>query len=114
MNALAEWRNRLLAHPGFRRWAQRLPGLRGITRRRARDLFNITSGFVNSQVLAACLELDLFKQLAGGSQDMETLAARNRADAGAHAAAVAGGRVAGSCWNSAMVAATGLGRRALF
>lgn len=78
MKRFSEWRNRLLANPGFRHWAQRLPGLRSITRKRARALFSITSGFVNSQVLAACLELDLFKQLADGPQAVAALAAANR------------------------------------
>lgn len=62
--ALADWRNRLLTSPRFRHWAQRLPLLRGVTRRRARSLFRITAGFVNSQVLGACLELGLVERLS--------------------------------------------------
>lgn len=74
MNALHEWRNRILVNPRFRHWAQRLPLLRGITRRKARDLFNITSGFVNTQVLAACIELDLFNFVAGQRRSLDELA----------------------------------------
>lgn len=78
MNLFKEWRNQILTHSGFRHWAQKLPVFRTIARRRARDLFNITSGFVNSQVLAACLELDLLEQLAKGHQSVQALAEHNQ------------------------------------
>jgi len=64
-DALAEWRNRLLGNTAFRQRLQRNPFSRPIARRRARDLFRVNAGFVQSQVLAACLELDLLDRLKG-------------------------------------------------
>lgn len=69
-------RDRLLASPGFRRWAASFPLTRPIARRRTRALFDLSAGFVYSQVLAACVELDLFAILAGGPQDVAALAPR--------------------------------------
>lgn len=74
--AWIQWRNRLLASPGFQRWASAFPFTRPIARRRARDLFDLCAGFVYSQVLYACVELDLFKQLAAGPLELEELAER--------------------------------------
>jgi demethylspheroidene O-methyltransferase len=59
------FRNRLLADPGFQRWASAFPFTRPIARRRARELFDLCAGFVYSQILAACVEVDLFQRLAG-------------------------------------------------
>ncbi|MEE4172792.1 MAG: methyltransferase [Xanthomonadales bacterium] len=71
---IAAWRNRLLADTAFRGKLQRLPFGRGIARRRARALFAINVGFINSQVLAALLELDLLERLASGPASAEELA----------------------------------------
>lgn len=71
-----QWRNRLLASPGFQRWASAFPLTRPIARRRARDLFDLCAGFVYSQVLYACVELDLFQQLAAGPLELRELAQR--------------------------------------
>ena len=43
-----------------------------------RALFDLCAGFVYSQTLAACVELDLFAQLAAGAETVEHLAARGR------------------------------------
>ena len=59
-----QWRNRLIADPKFQRWAARSPLTRLIAHRRARALFDLCAGFVYSQVLHACVELDLFAFLA--------------------------------------------------
>lgn len=59
-------RDRLLGSAGFRRLALRLPLTRGIARRETRALFDLCAGFVYSQVLAACVQLDLFTALRGG------------------------------------------------
>ncbi|WP_428484697.1 methyltransferase [Rhodopila sp.] len=67
-------RNRLLASPAFQRWAVRFPLTRPIANRRARALFDITAGFVYSQVLVACVRLRLFDILAEGSQTLDRLA----------------------------------------
>ena len=57
-------RDRLLASPRFRRWAERFPLTRPVARGRARALFDLCAGFVYAQVLAACVQLDLFPLLA--------------------------------------------------
>jgi demethylspheroidene O-methyltransferase len=45
------WRNRLIARPGFQRWAARTPAPRFV-RAEGQALFDLVSGFVYSQVLA--------------------------------------------------------------
>jgi demethylspheroidene O-methyltransferase len=70
----AAWRNRLLASPGFQRWAAGFPLTRPIARRRATALFDLCAGFVYSQVLLACVRLRLFDILAAGPQAAEQLA----------------------------------------
>lgn len=67
-------RNRLLANPRFQRWAADFPLTRPVARRRARDLFDLVSGFVYSQTLFACIRLKLFERLAEGSQTAEAMA----------------------------------------
>nr|WP_304298925.1 methyltransferase [Chromatium okenii] len=62
------WRDRKLASPQFQRWAADFPLTRWEASRRARGLFDITAGFVYSQILYACVELDLFNRLADGPQ----------------------------------------------
>jgi demethylspheroidene O-methyltransferase len=69
-----DWRNRLIARPGFQRWAADFPLTRPIAQRRAQSLFDITAGFVYSQILYACVELDLFDRLAAGPQPLSALA----------------------------------------
>jgi len=73
---LRAWRNRTIADPAFRAFARRWPVFRQITNRRANDLFALTAGFVNSQVLLACVELDLFAALEGDPKDTGALARR--------------------------------------
>lgn len=68
------WRNRMIADPAFRRRARNWPILRRITNKRANELFALTAGFVNSQVLLACVELDLFAALEDDPKDTAALA----------------------------------------
>ena len=70
------WRDRLVASPGFQRWAADFPLTRPVAQRRARSLFDITAGFVYSQILYACVELDLFHLLAGGPLSLDALGPR--------------------------------------
>lgn len=76
---LMDWflarRDRLLASPAFHQGVLRFPLTRWVARRRARELFDITAGFVYSQVLSACVQLDLFERLAGGPVTAVQLAA---------------------------------------
>lgn len=66
-------RNRLLADARFQRMAARYWPLRSIARRRAVDLFDLCAGFVYSQVLYACVELDLLTQLQAGPKSVAQL-----------------------------------------
>jgi demethylspheroidene O-methyltransferase len=76
MDRALAWRDRLIGSDGFRRWAGRFPLTRPMARRRARALFDLCAGFVYSQVLAACVQLDLFTILSRGPQDAGALARR--------------------------------------
>jgi len=69
-------RDRLLTSPAFQRWATSVPGLRWITRRRARAVFDVVAGFVYSQVLHACVKLDIFEQVAAPPLSVQALAER--------------------------------------
>lgn len=73
-----EWRNRLIADHRFQAWAQRLPLGRSIARRHARRLFDLTAGFVYSQVVAALVESELLATLARDSLTLEEAAAAAR------------------------------------
>jgi demethylspheroidene O-methyltransferase len=60
---LLRWRDRTLSDPVFQRRSLRWFFARPIARRRMRALFDLCSGFVYSQVLLACVRLDLFEIL---------------------------------------------------
>jgi demethylspheroidene O-methyltransferase len=60
------WVQRQVASPAFRRWAAGFWLTRPFVRRRAARLFDLVSGFVYTQVLLACVRLDLFERLAAG------------------------------------------------
>ncbi len=82
----ARWlrlRNRLLTDPAFQRWAARFPLTRPIARGRARATFDLVAGFVYSQVLFACAELDLFAVLAGEPLGLGEIASRTGLDVAA-------------------------------
>jgi demethylspheroidene O-methyltransferase len=61
------WRDRLLTQPRFQRWVARTPLLRLLARRHAAALFELCTGFVNSQVLYACVQSGLIEALAAGA-----------------------------------------------
>jgi demethylspheroidene O-methyltransferase len=63
--------------PAFRRWALGFAVTRPLVRRRAGQLFDLVAGFVYSQVLLACVRLDLFNQLASGPDTAARLAQRH-------------------------------------
>ncbi len=73
---LLGWRDRLLANPAFHRLASGFLFTRPVAQRSARQLFDLVAGFVYSQVLSACVKLDLFEILAGGPQPLPALARR--------------------------------------
>ncbi len=70
------WRDRWLASPAFQRRASAFALTRPTASRHARELFDLVAGFVYSQVLSACVELELFERLARGPQSAEQLSAR--------------------------------------
>lgn len=70
------WRDRLLGDARFQRAAAAFPLTRPLARRRARDLFDLMAGFVYSQVLLACVRLQLFERLAEGPQSTAALCRR--------------------------------------
>lgn len=68
------WRDRLLARPGFHRWAADFPLTRPIARRRAAAVFDLCAGFAYTQTLTACVRLDLFALLAEGPRSLDEIA----------------------------------------
>ncbi len=72
------WRSRLIADARFQRWAAASPLTRRLARRKARALFDLCAGFVYSQILRACVQLEVFELLRGGPKDLDWLAARMR------------------------------------
>ncbi|MCE2660641.1 MAG: hypothetical protein LW854_20740 [Rubrivivax sp.] len=77
----ARWqqrRDRWLTNPRFREAAARFVGTRPVARQRASELFDLVAGFVYSQWLAACVELDLFERLARGPLTARVLAQEGR------------------------------------
>ena len=69
-------RNRLLSSAEFRRKAEKLPFGQWFARSHAIRLFRIAGGFIHSQVLLACVRLDLFEILRPRPLKTAELAAR--------------------------------------
>jgi len=69
-------RDRLLASPDFRRRVTAIPIIRHFAQKNARDAFDLCAGFVYSQVLYACVELELFEILAKEPLTVEALSRR--------------------------------------
>lgn len=69
-------RNRVLADPGFQRFAARFFLTRPIVRSKARAMFNLVAGFTYSQVIAACIEVKLLDLLADCARDLDDIAAQ--------------------------------------
>lgn len=72
---LADARNRLFASRRFQSVAVAVPGVRRVANRRAGRLFDVTAGFVYSQILRACVDLELFERLSNGARDLDELSA---------------------------------------
>ncbi|MBK1612493.1 methyltransferase [Rubrivivax gelatinosus] len=71
-----DWKHRTIARPGFQRWAAAFPLTRPVARRHARELFDLLAGFVYSQILLACVRLNLFGMLADGPLPLALMAER--------------------------------------
>lgn len=74
LEAIEQWATRLIAKPSFQNWASRFPLSRRVARKDGEKLFDLVAGFVYSQTLFACVELDLFQRLAHRSETAEDLA----------------------------------------
>jgi demethylspheroidene O-methyltransferase len=74
--AALAWQDRLLTSPAFHARIAAIPGLRGLARREARALFDVCAGFVYSQVLLACVRLDLFAMLRPSPLTVAEIATR--------------------------------------
>ncbi len=70
------WRDRTVGSARFQHWAAGFVFTRPVARKRARELFDIVAGFVYSQVLLACVRLQLFDMLAPGALSRQEIAAR--------------------------------------
>ncbi len=75
-DAVSALRAGLTASPGFRRWAARFALTRPVARREAAALFDLCAGFIYSQILAACVQLDVFTLLRDAPAAVEELAPR--------------------------------------
>jgi demethylspheroidene O-methyltransferase len=71
---LHDWRDRLLASQRFQLLAARFPLTRAVSARKARACFDLCAGFVYSQVLFACVKLDLFELLARQPLTLDAIA----------------------------------------
>jgi demethylspheroidene O-methyltransferase len=71
-------RNRLLTSARFRDWAARFAPTRPLARQHARSLFDLVAGFVYTQWLAVCVELNLFERLAAAPLSAEDLATQSQ------------------------------------
>jgi demethylspheroidene O-methyltransferase len=68
-------RNAVLGKPAFQKWASAFPLTRPVSRRYANRLFNLGAGFAYSQIVRACVELDLFAKFDSGPQSAADIAA---------------------------------------
>lgn len=68
--------NSAIASPRFRRFAASFPLTRPVARRRAQAVFDLVSGFVYSQVLLACVRLNVLGVLAEAPTTLEALSLR--------------------------------------
>lgn len=60
---MSDWRNRRVSDPEFRRKVQKIPIIRGFAQSSANRLFAYATGFVHTQILSACVRLNLFEHL---------------------------------------------------
>lgn len=66
-------KDKLIANSRFQNTVAKIPFLRGIAKKRANQLFDVMAGFVYSQILLACIRLDLFNRLKNGPLTLEAL-----------------------------------------
>lgn len=74
------WRDDLLARPSVQTLTVAIPFLRPIANQRARELFDLCIGFVHTQVVSACVELDIFELLGEGPMSTAQVGSRTNLD----------------------------------
>lgn len=70
------WRNAMFANPKFQRFVAGFPLTRPVAKHRANALFTVVTGFVYSQILTACIRIDLFEMLRAGPMSVDAIAAK--------------------------------------
>ncbi len=75
-DAFGDFRNRLVSDPSFRRSAKAFAPTRAKARDNARALFDLFAGFVYSQTVLACTQIDLFNFLKAGPQPLSAIASQ--------------------------------------
>ena len=73
---LTGWFARMIASRRFQKWATRSVFTRGVVRREGAALFNLLSGFCQSQVLMALVQLDILRIVLDRPLSAEVLAQR--------------------------------------
>ncbi|MDA8585508.1 methyltransferase [Rhodobacteraceae bacterium] len=73
---LRGWSSRLIASHKFQRWAAGFMPTRGVVRREGEALFDLLSGFCQSQVLMALVQLDIPQMLLDDPLTVDELAVR--------------------------------------
>ena len=74
LEPLDRWWDRCLTSERFYRWSVSNPLTRWFTRRRSRQVFDLMAGFVYSQILLACVRLQIFQRVQDHPQSLEALA----------------------------------------
>lgn len=70
---------RLMASPGFQKWASRTPFLRRIVRREGEEMFDLVAGFCHSQILQAFVSFDIPALLLDAELNARAIAAKCQA-----------------------------------
>lgn len=70
---MKDWRVRILSSTRFQRFAADFPLTRAVAKKNAAASFDLCNGFVYSQVLLACVQLDLFNTLDGRTLNLEQI-----------------------------------------
>ena len=67
------YKDKLIANSRFQNTVAKIPFLRGIAKKRANQLFDVMAGFVYTQILLACIRLNIFNQLKDGPLTLEAI-----------------------------------------
>lgn len=73
-DAIFSMRERLVGDLRFQRTVARIPFVRKIAQKQARDVFDLCTGFVYSQVLLACVQLDILQLCRCKPQSLSEIA----------------------------------------